>query len=195
MRDIGTTAADDIVDIVIGQGKSFDAEIDLHGVPHHAYYFPLVGWDGSPVGMFFIGFPTEQAISDTNALLSYLIMIGTIGLVVAATVMMLIISISASKVSRLAEIVGDITASKANVGMSSVQTSNDEAGVLTHNITTLVGTINKLSDILGDMAHGNLSVKYHQEPCAPNEWKDRVGKRTWKRVCLYRTLATRQGGL
>jgi len=60
LRVVGTTVAPHIVDSVIGRGEIIALEVQLLGMyPFYAIYFPLHGWDGSIIGMIFIGVPIE----------------------------------------------------------------------------------------------------------------------------------------
>jgi signal transduction histidine kinase/DNA-binding response OmpR family regulator len=143
IRAIGTEARDDVAFNVLRQGIPHDMRIELFGEMYHGYYFPLFGWDESPVGMFFIGFPLGDAIGATDTLMRNLAFIAFAGLFIAAVIMIFGINVSANKVSGLAKVVENIT--KGGDYMELPQASNDEVGVLTRSINTLVDTIKVLS--------------------------------------------------
>ncbi|MCL1843577.1 MAG: ATP-binding protein [Defluviitaleaceae bacterium] len=145
LRAVGISAAQKVAEAVLEQAQPFDLQTELFGEPYHAYYFPLFGWDGSPIGMFFIGFPIGDAIHSANSLVRNLVFIGFIGLAIAAAVMLFAIHISANKVTRVAKIVETIAGGGAYDELFNVPASKDEVGVLTQNLTTLVDAIRKLS--------------------------------------------------
>ncbi|MCL2233128.1 MAG: methyl-accepting chemotaxis protein [Treponema sp.] len=88
-RPIGTQAGGDVVQLVLEQGQIFDNPVTLFGTPYHGYYFPLAGWGGTPVGMFFIGFSLQYTINETAEMQRYLVLIGFVALAVTITLMLL----------------------------------------------------------------------------------------------------------
>ena len=65
-RAVGTHVAPHVAEIVIERGEPLALDLMIFGIlPHHAFYFPLRGWDGNPVGMLFVGFSTEYVIGAT----------------------------------------------------------------------------------------------------------------------------------
>ena len=52
IRATGIDAYAGVVETVLRQGRPLITEIMLFGVPYHAYYLPLIGPAGNPVGMF-----------------------------------------------------------------------------------------------------------------------------------------------
>jgi len=145
VRAIGTSARADIAFNVLVRGIDYDTELDLFGVMHHGFYFPLYGWGGYPIGMFFIGFSIEEAISDTALFMRYLAVIGLIGIAVAAAVMLSGIIFNVNKVTKLAKTVANITEGGDYSELEKLHVSNDEFGVLSSNIVSLFDAIRKLS--------------------------------------------------
>jgi len=84
IRAIGTHAAPHIREAVIEQGQEVKIPLALFGIPHHAFYFPLMGWGDAPVGMFFVGISTLRPIDATDMLQRNIIFIGIASLVVLA---------------------------------------------------------------------------------------------------------------
>jgi len=65
-RAVGTRVAPHVAEIVLDRAEPLVLDLMIFGVlPHTAFYFPLLGWGGSPVGMFFVGFSTEFMQSST----------------------------------------------------------------------------------------------------------------------------------
>jgi len=90
MRAVGTHVAPHVAEIVLENRQSLLLDLMIFGVmPHTAYYLPLPGWDGSPVGMFFIGFSTAYQLNATAALGRSLVIIGAIALAVTIGGMLL----------------------------------------------------------------------------------------------------------
>jgi len=90
VRAVGTQVAPHVAEVVLGRGESLDLELMIFGMlPHHAYYFPLLGWGGDPIGMLFVGFSNEYMIYSTNALRRNLVFIGIAALAVTVVVMFL----------------------------------------------------------------------------------------------------------
>ncbi|MCL2192311.1 MAG: methyl-accepting chemotaxis protein [Treponema sp.] len=65
-RAVGTHVAPHVAEAVIDRGEPLALDLMIFGIlPHHAFYFPLRGWDGNPVGMLFVGFSTQNMLSST----------------------------------------------------------------------------------------------------------------------------------
>ena len=90
-RIIGTYVDAHIADIVLGQAQAYLTTMFLHGIKHHAYYVPLLGWDYMPIGMFFIGFSNEQTLTATTIMQFTLLAIGVVSLLTAGAVMLSIL--------------------------------------------------------------------------------------------------------
>lgn len=55
-RIVGTRAADEVVDMVIGEGEEFFSDnVDVNGTEFFGYYMPIADDDGSVTGMVFAG--------------------------------------------------------------------------------------------------------------------------------------------
>jgi len=66
-RAVGTHVAPHVAEVVLDRGEPLILDLMIFGIlPHTAYYFPLMGWGGTPIGMFFVGFST-QYVMDTIA--------------------------------------------------------------------------------------------------------------------------------
>ena len=89
-RAVGTHVAPHVAETVLEDGRPLDLELMIFGMlPHHAYYFPLLGWGGNPIGMLFVGFSQEHMIASTDALRRNLIFIGIAALAATVVVMFL----------------------------------------------------------------------------------------------------------
>ena len=163
VRAVGTTASPYVAQAVFEQGKSIDLEINLFGTPHQAYYSPLVDRHDDIIGMFFIGFSTDEIIHDTYVVLRNLIITCLAGLLLAAILMILIINMTTNRVSILAKIVSNITEGRPDKDLSNIRVSNDEVGDLTSNIFILVNVINNLSAIMDGMAQGKVMEELDNE--------------------------------
>ena len=141
-RAVGIDANDHIAGMVLERGQSYTAELELFGVPFIAYYLPLPGWGGTPIGMFSVAFSNEQTISATNALLRNLLIIGIVSLVVVAVVMLLFIIRMLKPISLLTETLdqsakGDLTRRLPELG-------NDEIARASRSFNQTMGELRKM---------------------------------------------------
>ena len=91
-RAVGTTAAPHVSAAVLDREEHLTIELNVFGMlPYVAYYFPLRGAAGNPIGMFFVGIPRAHAIDITTAQQRNVILIGLGGLAVVAFVMFMYI--------------------------------------------------------------------------------------------------------
>ncbi|MCL2215612.1 MAG: methyl-accepting chemotaxis protein [Defluviitaleaceae bacterium] len=147
-RDIGVLAPPEVVQAVIDGNQHYTTELTLQGLPFSAYYFPLHGWDGSVIGMFFAGFSNEHTNATTAALQTTLIIFGVVGLLAAAGLMFFLISRSLKPLNILTRTVKDVSSGNINVNINRANLPKDEIGTLTHDVCGLVDVI---KDIVGDL--------------------------------------------
>jgi len=71
-RAVGTHVAPHVAEIVLDRAEPLVLDLMIFGMlPHTAYYFPLFGWGGTPIGMFFVGFSTQYVIDTTTELRAF----------------------------------------------------------------------------------------------------------------------------
>jgi len=71
-RAVGTHVAPHVSEVVLDRGEPLILDLMIFGIlPHTAYYFPLLGWGGTPIGMFFIGFSTQYVLDTTSDLQTF----------------------------------------------------------------------------------------------------------------------------
>jgi len=145
-RAVGTIADQRVIAAVLDRGTAFDLELDLFGVLHHAFYFPLIGWDDVPIGMFFIGFSIEEALGGTANFIFNIIIICAVGMLFAAGFMFLGIHFNSKKVKHLAELMDRVADGGDYTEIFDAPISNDEIGSLTESLSSLAKIIGKLSD-------------------------------------------------
>ena len=82
-RAVGTHVAPHVAEIVLERGQPLLLDLMIFGIlPHTAYYFPLMGWGDTPIGMFFVGFSTAYKLEATASLQRNLVIIGGTALIV-----------------------------------------------------------------------------------------------------------------
>ncbi|MCL2224033.1 MAG: ATP-binding protein [Defluviitaleaceae bacterium] len=135
IRAIGTAARYDIVQTVLVEGNTLDTELELFGSYHHAYYFPLLGWEDKPVGMFFIGFSQEDSTAATNMLVLNLIVMNAIGLAIATFIIV--------EVKKHI----DRTEGQAIAFESASKAKSEILSTMSHEIRTPLGAILGISEI------------------------------------------------
>ena len=91
-RAVGTNAAPHISAAVLERRESIFVNLNIFGMlPYLAYYFPLIGMDGNPIGMFFVGLFQGPTIGAREALQRNLIIFSLIGLAAAAVLVYFIV--------------------------------------------------------------------------------------------------------
>jgi len=88
-RALGGEADPRIAQAVLERNEIFRDLMPIDGVPHHVYVFPVHNVAGTPIGMFFVAFSHERTIAATRIQQVNMILIGFVGLALAATVMFL----------------------------------------------------------------------------------------------------------
>ncbi|MCL2189079.1 MAG: methyl-accepting chemotaxis protein [Defluviitaleaceae bacterium] len=158
-RAVGTTARQDIIDTVIGRGQTMQIDLPVFDfLPYMAYYFPLPGLDRTPNGMFFVGISLEHGEQITSAQQMYIIIIGIIGLAVAALLTYFWVSHQIKPIHVLQGKLSEVTAGNININMDRANIAKDEIGALTSNVYNLVDVIR---DIIDDL--GNIDREYNKK--------------------------------
>ena len=163
MRPIGTHVGQDVANIVIEQGRILDIALTLFDIPFQGSYFPLTGWGGSPIGMFFIGFSLQDTIDATSSLQRGLVFIGIIALAITVLVMFLYTVKMLKPLDLLTKNLNDIANGDADLTKKLPVVGNDEiakaSGYFNQTIEgfrqLIVSIKNKageLSEIGGDLA-------------------------------------------
>ena len=126
-RAVGTHVAPHVAEVVIDRGEPLGLPLMIFGLlPHHAYYFPLMGWGGTPAGMLFVGFSTEYMLTATSNLQRDLIFIGAIGLVLTAALMFVYIMRMLNPLGLLARNLNEIANGDADLTKRLSDTGKDE---------------------------------------------------------------------
>ena len=149
-RILDIQAPEDIAEIVLQRGQSVSVEKELFGVPYLAYYFPLIGWGGNPVGMVFFGLSIEEANAAANTMRFLLIIACIAGVVLIAGLMFILISRSLKPLGRLTATVKEVAAGNTNINFDA-NVSNDEIGSLTQDVRNLVNVIKDMVDDLSNV--------------------------------------------
>jgi HAMP domain-containing protein len=147
-RAIGTAAAQEVRDAVIGRGQELTLDLNIfNALPYHAHYFPLRGADGNPNAMFFVGISRGIAQQTITSLRIELIIISGICLLVAIALMFILVINSLKPLDTLKKSVKDVTMGNFHFNMNN-NVSRDEIGSLTGDVYSLVHVIKSMIDEL-----------------------------------------------
>ncbi|MCL2192541.1 MAG: methyl-accepting chemotaxis protein, partial [Treponema sp.] len=160
-RAVGLVADPGIVAAVVQRGGSIRLRQDLVGAPYIAYYFPLRGADGNPIGMFFMGISQELAIATTAASRRNTIVICIVIIIVMTSVMLLIVSRILKPIRLLTDAIdgaadGDLTKRLPELGKDEIAKASRSFNVTMEELRKMIGAIKqqagKLSEIGNDLA-------------------------------------------
>ena len=140
-RAVGVDASAEVAEAVLRQGRPLITEIELFGVPYHAYYMPLIGAGGNPVGMFFVGFSNAETIAATNAVQRNMIVIGIVSLSVVAVAMLLFILRLTQPLTQMKGVADSLSNMDFTVNIK--KTSNDEIGGIQEAMTKIRDSLKK----------------------------------------------------
>ena len=85
-RAVGTDAPPHVTEAVLEGNANYETLVNLYGErQHHAYYFPLRNLAGDAVGMFFVAFSREHALSTINIFRNITLVI-MVALIIALTI-------------------------------------------------------------------------------------------------------------
>ncbi|MCL2187520.1 MAG: methyl-accepting chemotaxis protein [Defluviitaleaceae bacterium] len=163
-REVGTFVADRIIDAVIRNNNRYSGAMELKGRPFSAYYFPLHGWDGSVVGMFFAGFSNEDTVAAVTTMQMTLVVMGVAGLFIAVVLMYIFSSRLIAPIGKLVALVADVSKGRLNTNADKKALPKDEIGALTLDVLALVDVIKGMVNDLSSIQHeynvkGNMTYR------------------------------------
>jgi len=152
-RATGTTLEGPIADTVLGRGQTLMTEAVLFGISYHTYYIPLKNLEGTPVGMFFVGFSGEHVQTAVLNKQVLLIVIGVISLLVSGVLLFTIITRLLKPVGILTANIKEVSAGNLNINMNRSRLSKDEIGVMSGDVYNLVDIIRGIVDEVRKMTY------------------------------------------
>jgi len=163
-RAVGIYAPEEISEVVLGQNQPFLGEANLQGIYYSTYYFPLHGWDGNPVGMFFAGFNEEASRAAVSSMTLFMIVFGVAGFAVA----MLAVLFIAKGISKPIKVINEymsMVSEKGDIVVSAEEervilansARKDETGELFTAFHGVILSLNDVSKDLQEVAAGNLT--------------------------------------
>jgi len=166
-RAIGTQVASVVADAVLRRGEHLALDLNIFGLlPYAAYYFPLLGADGRPVGMFFLGISQELAVNAISSQRWNTAIIGIISLVIAILVVLGV----ANQISKPLRVFDELMGGTSKEGdivwkpheiviVEKYRTRRDELGTLFKSYEDLVNTLIEICDELKMVANGKLDFE------------------------------------
>ncbi|MCL2192592.1 MAG: methyl-accepting chemotaxis protein [Treponema sp.] len=160
-RAVGIPANEHVARMVLEGGRPYTTEIEFSGIPYIAYYLPLSGWGGAPIGMFFVGFSNAQTIAATGALQRNLIIIGIVSLAVVAVAMFFFISRIMKPLGLLTQTLdetakGDLTKRLPELGNDQIARASRSFNLTMEELRKMITSIKQqagtLSEIGNDLA-------------------------------------------
>jgi len=173
VRATGIDADARITEEVLRQGRPLMMELTLFGVPHHAYYLPLLGAAGNPVGMFSVAFSNAETIAATNALQRNLIIIGVVSLVVVAVAMFFFITRIVRPIGLLTQTLddtakGDLTKRLPELGNDEIARASRSFNLTMEELRKMITAIKQQAGTLSDIGT-NLASNMTQTASAMNQ--------------------------
>lgn len=157
-RFVNTQAGEAAINATLKGGEEyFNPNTVINGKPYYSYYSPLTNNDGSIVGMFFVGVPSDNVNSLINsASLSVLLVV--IFLLVGTCVVVLFIALNLIKtINSCVNAVVTMEAGNLNVNAEvGFFDRGDELGMLAESINKMAG---HFKSIIGDIKSGSNVMK------------------------------------
>jgi PAS domain S-box-containing protein len=142
-----------VVQTVLEQGRPLALEIEMQGRPIHAYYFPLFGWGGNPVGAFSVGFSAEHAAAAASSMVRNTIIIGITGLSAATAVTCFMSARTTGPMKRLVHGANEIA--RGNVAANLDTGRKDEIGQVSKSLAGIVNSLNIMVENYEESAYAN----------------------------------------
>lgn len=161
-RNVGTKAADEVVDEVLKNGNDFfDTELEIGGEKYYAYYVPVKNSDGSIVGMAFTGKSQSDVAklirSECSKIVSVTVVIVLIAMVISVIMAVTIIKALQHAMEVLRKVAtGDLT----DIRQLKMKARKDEIGEiimhieeLKNSLKNVISNIQQSANVLTESAH------------------------------------------
>lgn len=149
-RILGTKASDEVVQAVVGEGKTYEtSSVTINGEQYFAFYMPVLDSSGKCVGMVFAGQPATSANAEINK--SSLMILGSAVfiLVIAQVICIFISRALAGVIVQSEEILKALAEGNLKLQVSErMLNRKDELGVMGRAVQTL---LDKLQEIIGSI--------------------------------------------
>jgi len=172
-RAVGLVADPEIVTAVIQQGRHIPLRQYLFGAPYLAFYFPLLGAGGNPVGMFFVGLCQEASVAEVNAARRNTILLALLTVVGVG----IIISILTSRILRPIRLLtnalkdtakGDLTKRLPDRGRDEISLASHSFNLTMEELRKMITAIKRQSELLSAIG-GDLSSNMTETASAMNQ--------------------------
>jgi len=179
LRTTRSPVASHVANAVLERGEHLQTPLNILNIlPYLAYYFPLHGEDGAPVGMFFIGVSRAYAVLTLGNQNRNMAIIAIFGCVFVALIMYLIISIAMNPLKDITKNVKRVTAGEVNLNIDRSKITTDELGSLNSDILHLIDSLKFMIDDLSSIKQeykvkGNMSYRLDVEKYE-NSFRDMV---------------------
>ncbi len=141
-RQVGTKLDPKIADIVLKQGKRYDGEATILGLPYLTSYEPIIGPDGAPIGALFAGKTLAEAHAARNKIGMAVGVATLLAVILGFVTTILMAKRITGPLLQLGGAVGAVAAGDLTRTVS--VTSSDEVGKLSKDFNTMVGELRKL---------------------------------------------------
>lgn len=170
-RVVGTKLSAELKAVVLDQGQCYVGEADILGISYLCSYVPTKGEDGKVNGLIFSGLPTADAKQGTAKV------IGVISVMSLTTIFVCVLFLAIYLAKKISRPLREITyiaqrLERGDLGLAAHEEiqvrvhSNDEIGVLgqifENTIRQMQMYIGEISDVLGAIAKGNLTLNASQ---------------------------------
>ena len=143
---VGTPMTDEaILERVFRQQQEYIVTTEIFGTTYNAFYLPLVDPDGHVFGTIFMGLPIQHLMTQRNNVILIVAGLGMAGLAAALLIMFWIAGKLTRPITRLANLVTDVSQGKVNVNIDVSALPQDEIGGLTQDVYTLVDVIKNIN--------------------------------------------------
>jgi len=154
-RAVGTQAQQEVIERVLRSGLPMSLALNVFQIrPFNAHYFPLLGIDGRPNAMFFIGISQELSTATIGEQLRNVVIIAFLGLILVSIIMFLLIRNSLKPLGIFAKNVNDVANGNININIDRSKITTDEIGMITQDVCGLI-------DVTKDLVQ-DLSTIHHQ---------------------------------
>ena len=141
-RAIGSKMSENIAEIVLKQGKSYEGEATVVGSLYNAKYTPLKDSTGKVIGAFFIGVEKKSMTSQVNNIMLYIVIVSLVVMIIAILGAILFARSISRNINKIKVCLQELSSGDLTTGCE--VSSNDEIKDIAEGLNNTVANIKRL---------------------------------------------------
>lgn len=141
-RATGTQMSEQVADVVLKQGKTYDGEATILGSLHQTKYIPIKDASGKVIGSFFVGVEKSSMVAQVNKIIINIAMFSVLAIVIGIVISVLLVRAISKNIDKIQVSLREI--SSGDLRNTCEVTSKDEIKEIADGLNLTVQNIKQM---------------------------------------------------